>query len=797
MLAHEIRSIVASFRRRPLVPLLAAGMLSLGIGANVAVFTVISRTLLRPLPYAQPDRLLVLASTFVAPDRTEETYPSGSVEIVQWQQRATQFTAIEAVRPLWMTVRDTGDAQSVSGALVTGGLLRMFGVRPALGRDFSPEENVPDAQVAIISHGWWQRHFGGRPGVIGKSVLVDGRLISVIGVLPPSFEIVNVPVRPDIFIPAGLSPAHMPQPQARGYTVLGRLRDGVGAKQGEAELRRISAQLAREYPATHEHWTASVKTIHDAAFGDRRQSLVVLWLMVALVHVLACVNAGALLSAQMTDERGITALRLALGASRGHLLRYRLLQGLLTTAAGTIAGLLLGSLALSVLLPDEGTAALAAPSAGWWLLPLFLTALSLLTGVAVAILPALRETRTSLTTALSEQGPRTSSSARGARIRELFIIGEVALAVPLLLAASAAIDHFRQLQRIDLGLKSDGVLASQIILPPRYDKAGRAAFARELVRRLEEAPQIASAAVTTCNFAPGQAVTTTVGTDRSPEPISMNFRRITPGYFATLGIPLLAGRAFTDGDNLDAPPVMILSESLARRFFPNQNPIGQRIVRAAPAPPGIVVGVVPDVRDDGPTTTDRLTLYTSYLQGNNVFLTLVVRARGDALSARDAVRRTVWSLDRDITPSRETPLSDLMTDAVGNDRLQMLLLSAFGLVALVLACSGIYGMTTYVVIQRMREIGVRLAFGATPREITFEIVRRSARSVSIGLVVGIVLSLMAQRVAAAMLGNAAAADATSAALVIGTLFVTALIAATVPSARARTVQPAMLLRQSA
>ncbi|HET8775694.1 MAG TPA: ABC transporter permease [Thermoanaerobaculia bacterium] len=793
---HDLRYALRSFRRRPLVPLLAAGVLALGIGANVAVFTVIARTLLRPLPYADAGRLLVLFSTFVAPDRGEETFPSGSVEIVQWRVRATQFSAIEAVRPLWMTARGSGDPESISGALVTGGFFRLFGVRPVMGRDFAPEEDVPDARVGIITYGLWRRRFGGDPKTIGRSLLIDGRPVAIIGVLPRAFELVNVTPQPEIFIPAGLGPANMPQPGSRGYTVLGRLRSGVSPGQAETDLRRISAQLAVEYPATHQHWTASVKPLHDAAFGERRHALVVLWLMVALVHLLACVNVGGLFSVRVADQRGVTALRLALGASRAGILRHRLIESGIVTAAGAVAGLVAGWAIVRWVLTRGALGELAAPAGNAWILPLFLVALSLLTAAAVAIVPALRETQTSLVSAISEQGTRSTSSVWSTRLRELFIAGQVALAVPLLLAASATIDHFRELQGVSLGFEPRRVLASQIVMPPRYDRPKRTAFARELIRRLEATPGVESAAVTQCNFAPGQAVTTTVSPEGSTEPISMNYRRVTPRYFETMGIPLLAGRAFTDDDTLDAPQVMIVSRSLARRFFGDADPIGKKIIRAAPNPPAIVIGVAPDVRDDGANGGEPLTLYSSYLQGNNVYLTLVVRTQGDPRLMREPIRRAVWSLDPDITPSKEAALADLMSDALGGDRLQMLLLSGFGFVALVLASLGIYGMTSYAVVQRMREIGVRLAFGATPGAVILEIVRRAVRSVSLGLLLGVALALVAQRAASLVAYDMARFDARSAALVIGTLFVSALIAATVPSVRTRSVSPASLLRDS-
>lgn len=796
LLQHEIRSILTSFRRRPLVPLIVAGMLALGIAANVAVFTVISRTLLRPLPYRDAERIAMIKSTFVEPDRTEKPYPAGSVEIVQWQRRASLFSAIEAVRPMWMTVRDTGDPESVAGSNVTAGIFRLLGVRPVLGRDFVREDHVPDARVAVIRYGFWQRRFGGSADVIGRSVFVDGRPVSIIGVLPRDFELAAVTPQPDLFVPNGFSPAHMPTPGQRGYSVFGRLRDGVSVQQGQNDLRRISAQLASEHPVTHENWTATVQTLRDAAFGDRRKALIVLWLTVLVVHILACVNVASLLSAQIADERGLTAVRLALGAGRWHILRYRLIQSVLTTSAGTVVGLIVGSIALRVVLLHETDPALITPVERAWVMPLFLAGLAIVTAVLVAIVPALQETRTTLTVALNEQGSRASSSVAGTRLRELFIIAEVAIAIPLLLAAMATVQRFRELQRVDIGFDPRNVMVSQIVMPPRYDKTERAAFARELVRRIEALPGVVSAGVTQCNFQPNGAVTTTLATDRFPEPIAANFRRITPHTLATLRIPLIAGRNFTAGDSLDSPPVAIISSALAKRYFPNESAIGKRILRTPPNPPHTIVGVARDVLDDGAGVPLQPTLYVPYLQTNNIYLTLVVRTKGDPLASREAARRAVWSLDRDITPSNEKALTELTDAAIGSDRLQMLLLSAFGFVALALAVAGIYGMTAYSVAKRMREIGVRLAFGATPRDVIVEVVRRAARSVALGLALGLTLAFAAQHVASLVVFGAAEFDQRSAAVLVVVFFLTAVIAACLPSLRARHAQPTLLLRDA-
>ena len=796
LLQHEIRSIVASFRRRPLVPLIVTGMLALGIAANVAVFTVISRTLLRPLPYAASDRIAVIKSTFVEPDRTEKPYPSGSAEIVQWQRRTSQFASIEAVRPMWMTVRDSGDPESVAGGNVTFGIFRLLGVRPIAGRDFVREDNVADARVAIIRYGWWQRRFGGSASAIGKSLFIDGKSVTIIGVLPRDFELAALRPQPDLFIPNGFTPANMPAPGQRGYMVYGRLRDGVSIQQGQSDLRRISTQLEKEFPSTHKNWTATVLTLRDAAFGDRRKALLVLWLTCVLVHLLATVNVGSLLSAQIADERALTAVRLALGASRWHILRYRLIQSLLTTSVGTILGFIGGSVALRILLRHETDPALTTSIERAWLMPLFLIGISIVTAMLVALVPALRETRTTLSGALSEQGNRASSTVAGSRMRELFIIAEVAMAIPLLLAAMGAVQRFRDLQRTEIGFDPRNVMVSQLVMPARYDKVGRSAFARELIRRIEALPGVTSAGVTQCNFAPNGSVTTTLATDRFPERIAANYRRITPHTFSTLRVPLVAGRNFTEADALDSPPVAIVSSALVKRLFPNEDPLGKRILRTPPNPPLTIVGIAPDVLDDGAAVPVQPALYVPYLQSNAIYLTLLVRTHGDPLRSRDAVRRVVWSLDRDLTPSNEKALSDLTTSAIGSERLQMLLLGGFGSVALILAIVGIYGMTSYSVAKRMREIGVRLAFGATPRDVITEVVGRAARSVALGVALGITLAVAAQYVASLVVFGAAEFDERSAAVVAAAFFVTAMIAACVPSLQARRAQPAVLLRDA-
>ena len=792
LLQHELRTVVAGIRRRPLPALLSVAMLALAIAANVAVFVVLSRTLFRPLRYQNPEEILNIYGLHMEPDKTETPQPGSHLEIVQWRHRSRAFRDIQGARPLGMTLSGTGEPESVNGAEVTGGLFRMFGVRPVLGRDFAPEEDVPQSTAAIITYELWQRRFGRDPGVIGRSIIVEGRPMSIVGVLPPRFELPTAPT--EIFVPGGLTLSNVPKQKFWAHAVFGRLRPGVTMEQARSELQRISADMAREFPDSEKDLRAEVRTLRDAAYGDRRAALLVLWIAVILVQILACVNVANLMLAQITDQQSVTALRLVLGARPRQLMRLRVIEATLVSTAGGVLGFAVANVVLRFLI--AGQPDLAEPVESAWMMPLFLLAAVIVTTLAIALVPAIREARLNLATVLREGSSRASSSVRSRRARELFIVGEIALAVPLLLAASVAVHRFRELRRVDIGFDAERVMVAQLTMPLRYDRPKRAAFAREIIRRVEDVPGVSSAGVTTNTFSVGNSTTTYAATDSNPELVTMAMRRISSGYFSTMRIPLRGGRAFTDDDNLDSPPVAIVSESLARKFWPGQNPIGKRIHRSPPSPSMIVVGVAPDVRDSGVGADLGPMLYIPYLQNNNIFLSLVVRTQGDPLSVKEGIRRAVWSLDRHMAPSGETPLRDLVDASLDADRLQVRLLTAFAVIAVILAGVGIYGVTAYAVSQRLREIGVRLAFGATPRDIVGELLGRATRSACIGLAVGVALALAAKKITALSAYGAAELDLRYAAAVAFVLFASAVTAALVPALRARHVRPVTLLRDA-
>jgi len=792
LLAHDLKTALTGFRRRPLYAALAAGMLACGLAANVAVFTVISRTLLRPMHFRDAGQLVHVATTHRDSFGKTQEFQSGSIEFVHWRLGTKLLPQLAVARSFPTSINTGGETEPIARVGMSGNLFSLLGVSPLLGHDFSAADDRPNASVIAISYGLWQRRFGADPRVLGRTVFVDGKPVSIVAVMPRDFE---VPLNQgDVYYPLGLSLANMPDRPSRFYEVFGRLAPGATPLQAEAELQRVSRQLEKTFPDSNRDYSARVKPLREALYGDRKPALLALFTAVLLVHLLACVNVANLMLAQIADQRGATAVRMALGATRRQLLRYRFVESLLVTAAGTLAGLLLGSTALRLILANYANTDLATPAAGsGWMIALFLTALAVVTALVVAVVPAFREARLRIAGVINEGSHRTSSSVSGTRVRELFIIAEVALAVPLLLAAAVTVKRFRDLQTFDIGYDTTRIMTSQMVLPSRYAKPDRVRFVTELQRRISAIPGVESAALTTCTFKDKEGPGTVVRTERSADDFSVGFRRITPSYFETMRIRLIAGRNFTPADALDAPPVAIVSQSFAKQYWPGESAIGKKLRRAPPNPWATVIGVVPDVRDSGVATDGGPVMYVPFYQTVGPFISVVARAKGDPEALRKPLQRALASVDRDLAFGDQLPLARIVEETLAGPRLQVSLLGGFALIAVLLAAVGIYGVTSYAVSQRMREVGVRMAFGATPRVILLELLRRATRSVTIGLAAGLALALGALRLLPDATGNF---DVRYAAAVIVLLLTSALLASFVPALRARNASPNLLLREA-
>jgi putative ABC transport system permease protein len=586
----------------------------------------------------------------------------------------------------------------------------------------------------------------------------------------------------------------MPDQMLRYLNCIARLKEGVSPAAAQADLGRISVELGRAYPPTHREYGVSVRPMRDVLYGDRRPALLLLWGAVFLVHVLACVNAANLMLVQIADQRQVSAVRLALGARPGAIMRYRLAEGLIISLTAAAAGLALGALAVQAILRNFGDRDLLAPAPGGALMiTAFVCGLTILTALAVSLIPSLREARIPISALLNEGSQRASASAGGRRARDFFVVAQVALAIPLLIGAALTVKRFRELSTHEIGYDPNGVLTAQLIMPGRYaDRAQRGQFVAQLIRRLEEKPGVKSAAITTCTFRVGESPGTVAKTGAMADMATINFRRITDRYFETMATPLVAGRSFSAEDVLDAPPVAIVSESLAKRFWPGADPIGQTLIRTSSQV--TVVGVAPDLRDSGVAEDLGPTLYVPYLQNNSIFVSILVRSTsGDAAALRDVLTKTIHEIDPHLAPDEIVPLPDLVRESLGPHRLQVFLFGGFGLIALLLAVVGIFAVTSYGVGQRMPEVGIRMAFGASPRDVVSEIVRGTGQAVLMGVVLGIAVAAAAMRWAPQL---ASSFDIRSALLGVMPLVISALVASVVPALRARAASPAELLKRA-
>jgi predicted permease len=794
-LRHEVATAIGRLRTRRSYTLLAAGMLAVAIASNVAVFTVLTRTLLRPFPF-DDTRMAMVYSTHRDATGKQEEFPSGSADYVHWQTASAAVDGLEISRVFAGSITDRGETESVKVASVSGGIFRLFRVAPFFGSDFTPADDRPESAKVILSHAFWRRNFGADREVVGRSIVIDGAPRTVIGVMPDSFEIpLN---RADVFVPAGFHLGNMPNPGARAYAVFARLKPGVSAGAASGELQRISRELETKFPLSHKDYSALVKPLRDALYGARRPALLTLFVAVLLVHLLACVNVANLMLAQISDQRATTAVRLAIGAAPGRIVRYRVIEGLLLSAISAIAGLVLGAAAVRGILHSYADPALLAPVSGSGsAIALFVVALTTVTALAVSLLPALREARVPISTLINEGSQRSSSSVARRRARELFLIAEVALAIPLLIGAAVAVKRFRDLRTFDIGFEPDRLMTAQLIMPARYERAARAKFAAELIRRIESSPAVASAAITTCTFRIDGSAGTVIRSEAMADFAFVNFRRITPHFFETMSSPIVAGRAFNDGDIADSPPVAIVSESFARQFWPGESPLGKKLIRQSQAAVALtVIGVARDMRDAGVAEDLGPTMYAPYLQNNNIYVSIVARARGDAAGLRETIKAAVQSIDPSLAPDELIPMRQFVEESLGSHKLQVALLGGFALIALALAATGIFAVTAYSVSQRMPEIGVRMAFGASPAAVVRELVAASGRAVTAGVLLGAALTIAAIRAAPLITDVTPQLDPRSIAFVVAVLLASALLASLIPALRARSARPADLLRRA-
>ena len=785
---------------------LAVLTLALGIGANTAIFSVVYAVLLRPLPFPEPERLVVLAGKGVGGRLIGSgvAYP----DYADWRIRAQSFKETACFLTTSFNLTGVDRPVALPGRRVNWNLFQMVGVKPELGRLFTEQDDRAGASpTTLIGHGLWKEKFGGDPSVIGKTISLDGNPYEVIGVLPPGFELLR---RDDIYVPLGLwfTPDNNLMKRSNQFPlyVLGRLKPGVTEGQARREMEALSQQLEREYPQTNSNRTATAVRLTDLLVENVRPVLLVLLGAVGCVLLIACVNVANLMLVRSAGRERELAVRLALGAGRGRIVRQLLTEGGLMAALGGATGLLIGAwgiASLTTLVPAN-------------LLPLdqvglnptvlaFTLCVSLLTGLLFGLLPALHASRTDLNTALKEGG-RSVAGAAWERARKGLLVAEVGLALVLLVGAGLMLRTLQHLTRVNPGFKADNLLTVRFALPGRvYDKDRRLVFFRQCQAQIAALPGVRSAAFVMSLPIDGSSWNSPFVVADKPVPASGEilwaaFTPVSANYFETMGIRLVGGRVFTEAEMTDSPPVTMINESLARRLWSGEAPIGKRIKQGFADSQAVwreVVGVVADVKMNGVDQEAPLHVYLPLAQRNSSSVGLVVRTMGDPLALASTVQRTIQSIDKDLAVSNFRSMDQLLGNAIARQRLTMALLAGFALLALLLAGVGIYGVMAYAVAQRRRELGIRLALGAQTSDLLQLLIKQGMRLAGLGIVIGLAVALMLAKLMtsfSSLLYGVKSTDPATFALIALILLMVALSACWIPARRATKIDPLVALR---
>jgi putative ABC transport system permease protein len=802
-----MRDLVQDFRyaarllvRSPGFTFVAVAALALGIGANTAIFSVVNTLLLRPLPYAEADRLAVVWEHNLPRDRKNNVVSPGN--FIHWRELNQSFKELSAVS---MTFRTTltgaGDATELPVQYISGTLFGMLGVRPAVGRDFTAQEDAPGVRVVTISDRLWRQRFGADPSIVNRNIMLDGRPNLVVGVMAPGFSILDKSV--DVWSTVGFAPAAR-TPRGRWTGVVGRVKDGVSMAQAQQDMVRVHAELTRRFPEFNTGWTANVVPLRQQLTGDVRPALWVMLGAVGFVLLIACANVGNLVLARATARQRELAVRAALGAGRGRLIRQMLAESVLLSVVGATAGLVLAWWAMVVLrttvaerLPIERLEQIGIDGK----VLLFTVAAALLSALIFGIAPALTSAGAKLTETLKDGG-RSGSAARGARVRSTFVVVEMALALILLVGAGLLLRSFVTLLRVDPGFDPSRTMTVKVSIPQsKYANAAQQqAFFNQLFERIDALPGVTSAGGT--SFLPLNGLGSATGFEivGKPKPEAgqapvTDVRVITHNYFKAMGIPLVRGRAFDTRDTGTGTRRVIINQTLANNYFPGEDPVGKSIVvNWNDQGPDEIVGIVGDVRQQELETEARATIYWPPSRFTYPFMTIAIRTAADPRGVVSPAVAALHEMDPNVAAADVRTMEEIIDISVAQRRLTMLLLSIFAGLALVLAAVGIYGVIGYSVSQRTQEIGIRMALGAPRGSVLRMVVGQAMALALVGVAVGAVGAWLLSRLMQKLLFGVTASDPVTFVAVSALLAFVAALAASVPGLRATRVDPVIALR---
>jgi putative ABC transport system permease protein len=776
--------------------------LALGIGANTAIFSVVNAVLLRPLPFDHAERLVRVLRTNSKTGATghSHSYPN----FADLRALTSTCESLAAYNDTDRTLMVGGMPERISGLDVSAGLFHVLGTKTLLGRTFtSDDEQESGATVAIISHALWQHRLGSDPQVIGRQITLNGKSKTIVGVLPPQFQFPFVNEDPEYFVPLDPKGEMEVQRGANYLKVLARLKEGVTIEGAEAEFRTIAAQLEQQYPEEDTGSGLSLVSAQEDMVGNLRRSLLLLLGAVGFVLLVACANVANLQLARGAGRWRETAIRFALGAGRGRIIRQLLTESLILSILGGGLGLLIalwGGDLISALVPPDVP---RFKESGLDLVVLgFATAASLLTSIVFGLAPALQASRIDLNEALKESA-RGSTEGRGShRVRSLLIVSEVALSLVLLVGAGLLIKSFVQLRSTSPGFNSEGVLTASVSLSSvKYPKDEQlSGFYKQAVERAAQLPGVeAAAAVLGLPFGENSISTSfTVAGRRDPGPGARPIAQaaiVTPDYFRALGIPVISGRAFTERDTATAPKVLLISGTLARRFFPDEDPINRYLDVGLNGIHGLIVGVVGDVHQRYLDKEPDPTYYVPYEQVPVNSMSLVVRIKtAEPANLASPLRAAVLEIDKEVPLFHIQPIESLVADSVAQQRFNMTLLAVFSATALLLAAVGIFSVMSFLVARRTHEIGVRIALGAQRKDVLKLVVGQGMMLAVIGAAIGLAAAFALTRLMSSLLFGVSATDPATFTIVAVVSIAVALLASYLPARRATKVDPMVALR---
>jgi putative ABC transport system permease protein len=791
---QDMRFGLRMLQKNPGFTLIAIITLALGIGANTAIFSVVNAALLRPLPYDNPDR--IMSVSVMQPQKGVYQLPFALPNYLDLRERAQSFTEIAAYRGWQYTITGAGEPVTVFGERVTANLFPVLGVQPMIGRYFLPEEDATGNDSAVIlSYGLWQSRFGGDRNIINSPIMIDDAPRTVVGVMPPGFYFSTKSV--ELWVP--LSPTKRDLNRALGnMRVIARLKPGINLKQAQAEVKTIAAQLEQQYPENNKDQGIQVATLQEDIVGNIKPALLMLLGAVTFVLLIACGNVANLQLAQAIARQKDIAIGMAMGATRGRLVRQLLTESIALSVIGGLLALLLAHFGAKLLvrLSTDRMPRVSETAIDFNVL-FFTLLLAVGVGILFGLVPALQATKPDVSSLIKEGGASMMGLGRG-RIRNVLVIAEVALAIILMVGAGLMIKSFNRLTQVNVGFNTKNILTMGVFLSPaRYKEPEKqAAYYQQVLQRIEATPGVKSAGANIgLPFSGAGIYISFVMAGRPDVRLGANYRAISPNYFKTMGIPVLRGREFEERDNDKSAAVAVVNHSFAERFFPGEDPIGKvidisdgyNILRQ-------IVGVVGDVKSKNLTAEVAPEMYVVNLQRPWQWTSFAVSTYSDPHNLTPAIRNAVWGVDKDVPVNDVKTLDEMIGQTVAEPKFYTIMLAIFAGVALILATVGVYGVVSYSVSQRTREIGIRMALGAPRHTVIKMVFQQSLALALIGAVLGLIGAYLLTRVLSTLLYAVSTTDAMTFLLIPLGLAIVVLIATYIPARRASLVDPLTALR---